>query len=187
MQLKTLITRNRSFRRFHPEPRPGRARLEAWVDLARLAASGGNLQPLRYWLVHTPEDCAAVFPHTRWAALLKGWRPAEHEVPTAYVLVLAAPGGATPQADAGIAMQTLLLAAAEEGFGGCIIGSIERAEIIKALGIPEGFELLYAVALGKPSENCLLEEARDGNIAYYRAADDRHHVPKLPLKSLILN
>ena len=187
MQLETLIARNRSFRRFHPEPRPRRASLEAWVGLARLAAIGGNRQPLHYWLVHEPADCAAVFPHTRWAGLLKGWRPAADEVPTAYVLVLAAPGGATPQADAGIAMQTLLLAAVGAGFDGCMLGAIDRPAIMQALGIPAAFELLYAVAFGKPAETCLLEEASGDDTAYYRTADGVHHVPKLPLTSLILN
>ena len=187
MDLKQLIVNNRSYRRFHQTPRPSRVQLEAWVGLARLAASGGNRQPLRYWLVDTPADCAAVFPHTRWAGLLKGWRPAPYEVPTAYVLVLAAPGGATPQTDAGIAMQTLLLAAADAGFGGCMLGAIDRPAIMLELGIQAAYELLYAVALGKPAETCLIEEARGEDIAYYRTDDGVHHVPKLPLTSLILN
>jgi nitroreductase len=187
MDLKQLIINNRSYRRFYPAPRPSRAQLEAWVGLARLAASGGNRQPLRYWLVDSPAACDAVFPHTRWAGLLKGWRPAPAETPTAYVLVLAAAGGATPQADAGIATQTLLLAAAEQGFGGCMLGSIDRPAIQRALNIPEAFDLLYAVALGKPAETCLLEEAAGGNIAYYRTPDGLHHVPKLSIETLILN
>ena len=187
MFLEQLVACNRSYRRFHQTPRPSREQLEAWIGLARLAASGGNRQPLRYWLVHEPADCAAVFPHTRWAGLLKGWRPAPGEVPTAYVLVLAAPGGATPQADAGLAMQTLLLAAVDAGFGGCLLGAIDRPAIMQALGIPATCELLYAVALGKPAETCRIEEARGDDTAYYRTADGVHHVPKLPLTSLILN
>jgi len=187
MNLTDLVIRNRSHRRFAQSPRPSRSLLEELVATARVTASGGNRQPLRYWLVSTPADCAAVFPHTHWAGLLKTWRPAPHEAPTAYILVLAAAGGATPHADAGIAMQTLLLAAVERGFGGCMLGAIARPAIQAALGIPDALELLYAVALGKPDETCVLEDAADEQIAYYRTPDGVHHVPKLPLKTLIAN
>jgi len=187
MKLRDLVVRNRSYRRFVQSPRPDRALLKELVDLARLTASGANLQPLRYWLVDNPTDCALVFPHTSWAGLLGGWRPAADEAPTAYVLVLEAEGGVTPQADAGIAMQTLLLAATEKGYGGCIIGSIKRDKIRAALGISEAFKILYAVALGKPSEKAVVEDAVDFNVDYYRAADDIHHAPKHKLETLIIN
>lgn len=187
VKLKDLVSRNRSFRRFAQTPHPDRALLEDLVATARLSASGSNRQPVRYWLVDTPEACAAVFPHTQWAGLLKGWRPSADEAPTAYILILLAKDGVTPQADAGIAMQTLLLAAAEQEFGGCMLGSINRAEIKTVLGIPGELELAYAVALGAPAERCVLEDAVDGKTAYYRTPDSVHHVPKLPLTTLILN
>ena len=187
MNLHDLIIRNRSFRRFHQQPAPDRAMLEAWVAMARLTASGGNLQQLRYWLVATPEACAAVFPHTRWAGLLGGWRPSPGETPTAYILLLSENSGGTRHADAGIAMQTILLAAAEQGFGGCMLGAIDRNAIKETLGIPRNLELLYAVALGRPAEVCQIEDATDGKTPYYRTDDGIHHVPKLPLDRLILN
>ena len=187
MALKDLVVQNRSFRRFRPTPRPGRERLIEWVDCARLTGSGSNRQPLRYWLVETPEQCAAVFPLTRWAALLNGWSPAASEGPTGYILVLAAAGGATPQTDAGIAMQTMLLAATEAGFGGCMLGIIERPAIKAVLGIPDELDLLYVVAFGQPAETCVLETAVEDKTAYYRTADDIHHVPKLPLAKVIVS
>lgn len=187
MNLKELVIRNRSFRRFAQTPRPSRSELQELVATARLTASGGNLQPIRYWLVDTPEACTAIFPLTRWAGLLKDWNPEPSEAPTAYILILSAKGGATPQADAGIAMQTLLLAAAEQGIGGCMLGSIDRPAITTALGIPKDLEILYVVALGKPAERAVLEDAVDGNTAYYRTPNEVHHVPKLPLRTLIAN
>ncbi len=187
MDLKELIIRNRSYRRFSQTPRPSRMLLEELVNAARLTASGGNRQPLRYWLVSTSGDCATVLPHLHWAGLLKDWQPTGDEAPTAYILVLVASGGATPQVDAGIAMQTLLLAAVEQGFGGCMLGAIARPAIKAALAIPNDLELLYVIALGKPAETCTLEEAVNGQIAYYRTPDSVHHVPKLPLDALIAN
>ncbi len=186
MNLKDLVIRNRSYRRFHQTPRPGHALLEELVAAARLTASGGNRQPIRYWLVSQPADCEAVFPHTHWAGLLKDWNPAAAEAPTAYILILAS-GGATPQVDAGIAMQTLLLAAVERGFGGCMLGAIDRPAIKAALGIPAGLDLLYAIALGKPAETCILEDSVEGKTAYYRTPDGVHHVPKLPVGTLVVN
>jgi nitroreductase len=186
MDLNDLINRNRSCRRFQQTPRPGRALLEELVATARLTASGGNRQPIRYWLVLKPAECEAVFPHTHWAGLLKDWNPAASEAPTAYILILAS-GGATPQVDAGIVMQTLLLAAVERGFGGCMLGAIDRPAIKAALDIPAELDLLYAVALGKPDETCILEDSVEGKTAYYRTPDGVHHVPKLPLETLIVN
>jgi nitroreductase len=40
--------------------------LKALVDLARLSASGSNLQPLKFILSADPETNARIFPHTRW-------------------------------------------------------------------------------------------------------------------------
>lgn len=43
------------------------------VDLARLSASGANLQPLKYILSCDRETNARIFPHTRWAGRWE-WR-----------------------------------------------------------------------------------------------------------------
>ena len=37
--------------------------LENLVDLARLSASGGNRQPLKYLIYNTPEECEKIFPY----------------------------------------------------------------------------------------------------------------------------
>jgi nitroreductase len=183
----TLILAARSFRRFDEQRRIPRATLVELVDLVRRSGSGGNRQPLRYMLFHTQESCGRIFPHTRWAALLKGWVPAAGERPAAYVLVLAnkADGGVV-HCDAGIAMQNLMLAAMARGIGGCMLGAIDRPKLVPACGVPEGMELLYVVALGYPAEKVVLEEAVGGNIDYYRDAAGVHHVPKRPLSEVLL-
>ena len=183
-----LVIRSRSCRRVVQSRRLEQQTLVDLVDLARLVPSGGNRQPLRYLIVHAEAACAAVFPHLRWAALLTDWHgPAEGERPAAYVLVLSrAADGGLPQCDAGIAMQTLLLAAAEQGIGGCMIGSVDKAKIVAACQVPPGYDLLYAVALGHPAEQRVLEEAKAGDIGYYRDAAGVLHVPKRPLGEVLL-
>jgi len=187
--LEDLIRKNRSYRRFHQDVPVDIETLRALVNLARLSASGSNLQPLKYILSCEPETNARIFPHTRWAGYLKDWPgPAEGERPSAYIVIL----GDTEirksfGCDHGIAAQSIMLGAAERGLGGCMIGSIDRGELRQVLDIPEQYDILLVLALGKPRETVVLEEVGpDGDIRYYRDADGVHHVPKRSLDELIL-
>ena len=187
--LEDLVRKNRSYRRFHQDVSVDIETLRALVNLARLSASGSNLQPLKYILSCQPETNARIFPHTRWAGYLKDWPgPAEGERPTAYIVIL----GDTEirksfGCDHGIAAQSIMLGAAERGLGGCMIGSIDRSELRQVLDISEQYEILLILALGKPKETVVLEEVGpDGNIRYYRDADGTHYVPKRSLDELIL-
>ncbi len=187
--LEDLVRKNRSYRRFHQDVPVDLETLRALVNLARLSASGSNLQPLKYILSCEPETNARIFPHTRWAGYLKDWPgPAEGERPAAYIVIL----GDTEirksfGCDHGIAAQSIMLGAAERGLGGCMIGSIDRSELRQVLGIPDHCEILLVLALGKPKETVVLEEVGpDGDIRYYRDAGGVHHVPKRSLSELIL-
>lgn len=187
--LEELIRKNRSYRRFHQDFPIPLETLRALVDLARQSASGANLQPLKYILSSDPQTNARIFPHTRWAGYLKDWGgPVEGERPTAYIVIL---NDTAIRKDAGcdhgIAAQSIMLGATERGLGGCMIGSIDRDGLRQALEIPEQFEILLVLALGKPKEQVVLEEVGpDGAIKYYRDAEGVHHVPKRSLWDLIV-
>ena len=89
--------------------------------------------------------------------------------------------------DQGIAAQSILLGAAERGLGGCMIGSVKRSALERELNLPEHLRIILVVALGKPKEKVVLEEAgADGSIEYYRDANSVHHVPKRPLNEVII-
>ena len=187
--LEDLVRKNRSYRRFHQDVPVDIETLRALVNLARLSASGSNLQPLKYIISCQPETNARIFLHTRWAGYLKDWPgPAEGERPAAYIVIL----GDTEirksfGCDHGIAAQSIMLGAAERGLGGCMIGSIDRTELRQMLDIPDHYEILLILALGKPKETVVLEEVGpDGSVKYYRDADGVHHVPKRSLDELIL-
>ena len=79
-----LVKQARSCRRFkNADPVPPDL-VRQWIDTTRFVPSGGNQQPLRYRIVTGPQECAQVFPHTKWAASLKDWKgPTESERPTA--------------------------------------------------------------------------------------------------------
>ena len=78
--IRDQIIANRSCRRFHEEVLVKREILEELVDLARLSASGFNLQPLKYFISCEPEQNALIFPYLGFARKLKDWPgPAEGE------------------------------------------------------------------------------------------------------------
>ena len=187
--IRELVLKNRSYRRFYEKETIDHSTLRELVDLARLSASGANLQPLKYILSCEEERNASIFPHLRWAAYLKGWSgPADGERPAAYIVILGDSYiSPTIGPDHGIVAQSMLLGAVEQGLGGCIVASINRQGLKSDLGIPDGLEILIVLALGVPAEEVRLEEAgRGGDIRYWRDEAGVHHVPKRPLSDLIL-
>lgn len=188
--LRELVLRNRSYRRFHEEQAVSRETLLELVDLARQTASAANRQPLKYLLSSERETNARIFPCLSWAAYLKDWRgPGPGERPAAYVVVLVDETITTDWwCDDGIAAQTLLLGATERGLGGCMIGAIRHRELRDALHIPEHFRIRLVVALGYPAEEVRLEAmGPDGDIRYWRDEKGVHHVPKRRLEDILLD
>lgn len=162
--------------------------LRELIDAARISPSARNSQPLKYLIVRSEEACGKLFPFCSWAGYLTDWEgPEAAERPGAYIILLndtcISDDALT---DAGIACQSILLSAVEKGFGGCILGSLMREDIRSAFHIAERYEVLYVIALGKPSETVLLEAMRDGDTHYYRDSRNVHHVPKRPLEEIIL-
>ncbi len=187
--IEELITGNRSFRRFYQDAAVSRETLKWLVNLARLSASAANLQPLKYLLANDPPKNAEIFSCLAWAGYLKNWPgPAEGERPAAYIVILGDREiSKDVGCDHGIAAQSILLGAREKGLGGCMLGSIKRDRLRELLGIPENLDILLVIALGRPKEKVVLEEAAPGSgIKYWR--DDRgvHHVPKRRLEDIIL-
>lgn len=184
-----LVKRTRSYRRFYQDVKIEQGTLRGLVDLARMSASGGNLQPLKYILCNDPEMNALIFAQLAWAGYLKDWPgPEEGERPSAYVVVLHDSRiSKSPGCDHGIACQNILIGATEKGLGGCMIATIRKKELRETLNIPEYLEILLVVALGKPKETVVLTEVGpDGDIKYWRNEQQVHHVPKRKLDDIIL-
>ena len=77
------------------------------------------------------------------------------------------------------------LGAVEAGYGGCIIGSVNKSRVAKILNLPENLEILWVLALGKPIEQVVIDDVVDGEIKYWRDKNQVHHVPKRSLEELI--
>lgn len=181
---------NRSYRRFVQKKEISTKLLTKLVNLARISASGANRQPLKYILSNTADKNQLIFPTLSWAGYLKDWDgPEEGEKPSAYIIILGDQElSRSFEYDAGIACQSILLGATERGLGGCIIGSITREILRESLTIPDRYEILLVLALGKPGERVVIEDINsEGDIQYWRDEDDIHHVPKRTLKELILD
>ena len=186
--LKDLVRKNRSYRRFYQNEDIPEYMLESFVDLARLSPSARNAQTLKFFISCDARTNARIFPHLSWAGYLKDWSgPAEGERPSAYIIIF---NDTTISdnyfCDDGIAAQSILLGAVEQGFGGCIVGSVDRLELSSELNIPEHLKIVEVIALGKPREEVVIEEEKSGDIKYWRDENQVHHVPKRPLEEILV-
>ncbi len=185
--MKDLIRKNRSYRRFDETKKQTEETLVSLVESARFSPSAGNMQRLRFRLVHEAGEVAYLFDQLAWAGYLKDWPgPQKGERPTSYILILSEDDkSAMLDVDIGIAAQSIMLTAVSEGLGGCMLGSFHR-ERTDSRFAPDGYHVRLVLALGVPVECVELEDAKEGDIRYYRLADGTHRVPKLPLETLII-
>lgn len=176
-ELAAIVRARRMRRRFRPDP-VDPAWLDDLLDLARRVPSAGNSQGLdwlvlvgaaqtdRYWNV-TLGERRATFTHQGLLAA------------PVLVVVLANPGayldryreadkartglGADADAwgvpywfvDAGMAVQTLLLAVEDAGMNACFFGLFDHEPAVLAtFGVPEGIRAVGTIALGhRPRED----------------------------------
>jgi len=189
MKFRELVMMTRSYRRFHQEHRISQSQLAELVDLARISGSAANKQPLKFMIFSSEGNCDKIFPSLKWAGYLKDWDgPEEGERPSAYVVILGdREVDSSFAVDSGIAAQSIMLGASELGLGGCMIASIERDNLRKSLTIPDRYEILLILALGKTAEKIVIEEMKDNDIKYWRDNSGIHHVPKRRLDDIIID
>lgn len=190
MMIEDLVRKTRSYRRFFQDHAISTETLRNLVDLARLSASAGNFQPLKYILANEKEKNTIIFLKLRWAAYLKDWDgPEDGERPSAYIIVLGDKQVSSSfGCDHGVASQNILLGATHMGLGGCIVGSVDRKRLREELNIPDQYDILHVIALGKPKEKVMIETVgADGDIKYWRDESGVHHVPKRTLEEIILS
>ncbi len=162
MTVMEAIRRRRSVRQYQgraiPEPV-----LEEVTEALRLAPSACNHQPWRFVLVTEAglrAQLARACSNQRFIA----------EAPVV-VVGCAFPEAAYPrmggywnscEVDVAIALDHLMLAAAEVGLGTCWIGAFDEAQVKGVLGIPEGTKVVALTPLGYPEHQGMLEPATPG-------------------------
>ncbi len=141
------IRGRRSIRGYRPDPVP-EEKLDYILEAARLAPSWKNQQCWRF-IVVTEEEKRRAITQREWTA----------EAPVV-IVGCARPGLSGGNAgqqyymlDMGIAMEHMVLAAAEQGLGTCWIGGQFDEDTVKAeLGVPEEVRVVALLPLGYPAE-----------------------------------
>jgi nitroreductase len=189
MNIKQLVEKTRTIRRFDENHEISIDKLTELVDLARLSASAANRQPLKYMIITRPDERARIFPFLSWAGYLTTWEgPDPGERPAAYIVILGDKEISDKFGiDPGIAAQNIMLGATEAGLGGCIFASIKREALRKEFSISDQFEILHVLALGKPVEQVVLETIKENDVKYWRDSQAIHHVPKRTLDEIIIH
>lgn len=114
--------------------------------------------------------------------------PQPGERPTGFIaLLLPAKGNDLHLVDAGIAAQTMQLAAASRGWGCCIMQAFDHQAAPQLLAVPAEYAMTLVLAFGAANEKRVLAPMpTTGNAPYWRDAQGVHYVPKRELKDLVL-
>ena len=185
MNVSEALLKRRTIRKFKQTPIEYE-KLKALVNYARLAPFAANIQGLKYKIITDETLRGKIFNNVKWAGYLPKGAPEQGFRPTAYIAVL----GDTKikdsfETDAGAAVTSMLLGAAEMGIGCCWMGAIRRRDISLILKLPEKYSLLYIVALGYPAEESK-ECAYKDSPKYFYDENGILNVPKLSLDDIII-
>lgn len=172
MQFRDVLERRHSVREFLPDP-VDREQLERVVRAGEHAPSSQNEQPWRFYVTsgETRGRLGKVISQTtihlsEYMDVLgpKGYEDAAHwysELGKAPVLICVASPAAEDQLaklnrhlSVGAALENVLLAIVDEGLAACNITYSHwvEDEIADLLGVPEDWDVLMVIAVGKPSD-----------------------------------
>lgn len=189
--LKDLLRSSRSYRSFDESVKISPEQLADWVDCVRYAPSSINLQMLKFCAVTDADLCARLLGGTRWAGKITDQKlPPQGHSPVAYIVICAdtdtIPSAEKFDKDVGICAQTIMLAACEAGFGGCMLGSFSPEIVKETLQLSDNLIPKLVLALGKPDERVeLVDEADNGSVTYYREGGV-HYVQKRKLENILI-
>lgn len=144
-----LAEKRRSVRAYKPDEVPEEM-LQTVLEAGRLAPSAVNKQPWRFIVVRGETTRRAL-----GAAYAREWF---WKAPAILVLcilpneawVRAYDGKNYAMVDGALAMDHMMLAAAELGLGTCWIGSFDPSALREILGLPDGVEVVGMTPLGFP-------------------------------------
>lgn len=147
-----MIKTRKSVRKYRPDPIPEDV-LNRILEAGRAAPSAKNIQPWKFIVIKDPENKKKV------AEVCRG----QHWIANADVIVCGCAlekiawgrmGGymSSFAVDLAIAMDHIILAAANEGLGTCWIGAFEEKRVKEILGIPDDVRVVALTPIGYPAE-----------------------------------
>ncbi|HRD01798.1 MAG TPA: nitroreductase family protein [Candidatus Saccharicenans sp.] len=151
MEFSEVIRQRYSVRSYRPDPVP-EDKLSRLLEAARLAPSASNLQPFKIMVIST-KGREAELRHI----YARDWFV---QAPLVICLV-AMPtiawerrdGKNYAEVDAAIAMDHLILAAANEGLGTCWVGAFDPLAAREVLALPDDAEAIAFTPLGYPADS----------------------------------
>ena len=178
MEILDIIRNRRSVRSFERTP-VNIDDLKLMIEMARLAPSGLNLQPIKYICVNDEGYCDKLFSLTRWAGYTAPLGvPSKEEAPSAYIIVLIDEEiRKDGDNDAAYASENIVLTAQAKGIGSCILGSLQRDDIKELFDIPENQRIHTVIALGYSRQKYEVFDMED-SVKYYIDEEKNFHVPK---------
>lgn len=188
MNFTEFINSRRTIRKFSQKPIE-RELIEKFINCARLAPSGANLQPIKYIGINSKEMTDKIFPHVKWAGYLApNYNPKENERPTAYIAICSDKNIRETgfDMDIGAAAENIILSALEDGIGSCWMLSIDREKITEILNLDENITLSTVIALGYPTESPKAVDVVDDNIKYYLNDENTLCVPKRSMDEVLI-
>jgi nitroreductase len=179
----TNILERRSIRKYKDTP-VSMDDLELIAKCGEYAATGMGRQPWHFTIVTSRDYMDRVTEANRQIMLASpdemprkmaaspdfdGWRGA----PVA--IVVSGEGGEASACDCANATENMAIAAQSLGLGSCYLGSFkiamvtpEYASLKDELGLPEGYEPLYALAIGYADEAPEAHPRKEGSVSYIK-------------------
>ena len=182
MDVFEAVQARKSIRAYQDTPVP-REKLERILEAGRLAPSARNTEPWHF---------IAVIDHKKRRRLASGlYAKFIAEAPLAIVVLGDKKASSDWYAvDASLALENMVLAAVNEGFGTCIVGSFNEEDVKKLLKVPENFEVIALIAVGYPKEKIdltgkLLRLVRSRKVLAEVASEEEYGKPFVPKTELM--
>jgi nitroreductase len=113
------------------------------LDAGRLSGNASNKQPWRFVVVESPERRGPLAELVFEPENIRGAR---------LIVAVAVSGKGPTSFDAGRCAQNMLLAAWDQGVGGCPNGMPDRAPVAELLGLREGEDPAIVLTFGYPAK-----------------------------------
>jgi len=159
VEFSDLIEKRYSVRAYKPDPVED-DKLQYVLEAARLAPTAANRQPIRLIVIHTAgreQELKRIYG--------RGWFT---QAPLVVCMCglpnrawVRGDGKNFTDVDAAIAMDHLILAAADVGLGTCWVGAFDPSAARQVLGLPEDVEPIAFTPLGYPGDRAGAKKRKD--------------------------
>ncbi len=159
--IETIMAR-RSIRQYTDQP-VEREKLELMAQCGINAPSGMNSQPWQVRIVDNAEYINGISDAFKAANPQMAGDPSFKNMfrNATAVIFIASPTDGSGQLECGLLGENMILAAQSMGLGTCCLGGPiafmkndpSAAPYVERLALPEGYQLLYAIAVGYPDES----------------------------------